>query len=251
MGNFGGYCGWRQLWLVCLALCVWLVVQVVLTILPSRAEVAGDYLRRAIEIEKRFDFSLRNLGWSQLASRYTGVSSDEAVALIRDKLHRAYSDSLTQAGSVALHRRNTGSSSLTRASSPLLWLDEQPRLTPEAMANLNSELDQLTQYYQYRLEALPAQKRNAIAYGVALVCLPMSLLYLLGALRARVAEQPRAAATAAPTEPAPAACSVENDAAPKLAPDAADNGGARNVHFPPTRAPARSFSIDEAAVAHA
>ena len=251
MGNLGKYCGWRQLWLVCLGLCVWLVVQVIMTIHPSRAEVAGDYLRRAIEIEKRFDFSLRKMDGSQLASRYTGVSSDEAVMLIRDKLHRAYSDSLAQAGSVALHRRNTGSSPLTKASGPLLWLDEQPRLTPEAMANLNSELGQLTQYYQYRLEALPAQKRKAIASGVVLVCLPMSLLYLLGALRARVAEQPRAAATAAPTEPAPAACSVETDATPKSTPEPVDGRGAGNVRLARSRPSGRSFPIDEAAVAHA
>ena len=251
MGNLGKYCGWRQLWLVCLGLCVWLVVQVIMTIHPSRAEVAGDYLRRAIEIEKRFDFSLRKMDGSQLASRYTGVSSDEAVMLIRDKLHRAYSDSLAQAGSVALHRRNTGSSPLTKASGPLLWLDEQPRLTPEAMANLNSELDQLTQYYQYRLEALPAQKRKAIASGVVLVCLPMSLLYLSGVLWARVVEQPRAAMNTAPIEQAPAACSVEADAAPEPALKPADSRGARNVRFPQTRASARSFSIDEATVAHA
>ncbi len=171
--------------------------------------------------------------------------------LIRDKLHRAYSDSLAQAGSVALHRRNTGSSPLTKASGALLWLDEQPRLTPEAMANLNSELDQLTQYYQDRLGALPAQKRKAIAYGVVLVCLPMSLLYVLGALRARVAEQPRAAATPAPTEPAPAACSVETGAVPELASEPADSRGARNVQFPQTRRSGRSFPIDEPTVAHA
>lgn len=251
MGNYGKYCGWRQLWLVCLGLCVWLVVQVILTIHPSRAEVAGDYLRRAIEIEKRFDFSLRNLGGSQLASRYAGITSDEAVVLIRDKLHRAYSDALTQAGVVALHKRNTASFALPKASSPLLWLDEQPRLTPEAVANLNSELDQLTQYYRYRLEALPAQKRKAIAYGVALVCLPMSLLYLLGVLRARVVEQPRAAVSPAPTEPAPAACSVETDAAPELAPEPVDGRGAGNVHLPRSRPSGRSFPIDEATVAHA
>lgn len=250
MGNFGGYCGWRQLWLVCLGLCVWLVVQVVMTILPSRADVAETFLRRAIEIERRFDFSLRNMDASQLASRYTGAGSDEAVMLIRDKLHRAYSDSLAQAASVARHRRNAGSSALIKTSGALLWLDQQPRLTPEAVANLNAELDQLTRYYEKRLDALPAQKRKAIAYGVALVCLPMSLLYLMGVLRARVAEQARAAVNPARTEQAPAACSVENDAAPNLAPEPAYNGG-RNVHFPPARAAARSFSIDEAAVAHA
>jgi hypothetical protein len=251
MGSFGGYCGWRQLWLVCLGLCVWLVVQVINTILPSQADVAETYLRRAIEIEKRFDFSLRNVDGSQLASRYTGVSSDEAVMLIRAKLHRAYSGALTQAGVVALHKRNAASFALPKASGPLLWLDERPRLTPEAMANLDSELDQLTQYYQYRREVLPAQKRKAVAYGVVLVCLPMSLLYLLGALRARVAEEPRAAATAGPTEPAPAACSLETDAAPELATEPVDGRGAGNVHLPRTCPLGRSYPIGEAMVAHA
>jgi hypothetical protein len=244
MGSFGGYFGWRQLWLVCLGLCVWLVVQVVSTILPSRDEVAQAYLRRAIEIEKRFDFSLRNLGWSQLASRYAGVTGDEAVALIREKLHHAYSDSLTRSGLVALPKRNRGSVALTKVSGALLWLDGQPRLTPEAMANLNSELDQLTQYYQYRLGALPAQKRKAIAYGVVLVCLPMSLLYLSGVLRARVVEPPRAAMNTAPIEQVPAACSVESDAAPEPALEPADSRGARHVRFPRTRRSGRSFPID-------
>lgn len=218
MDIFGRYCGWRQLWLVCLGLFVWLAVQAILTILPSRAEVAGAYLRKALEIEKRFDFSLWNMSSPQLASRYAGLSGDEAVARIRDKLHRAYSDSLTRAGLFALNERNMESFTVPRAGGDLLRVNYRPQLTPEALASMKSELEQLTQRYESRLAALPAQKRKAVAFGVLLVSVPMALVYLLSALLARPGALPRAAANAASGEEAPAAHRIPAEPTPRPAP---------------------------------
>ena len=249
MEMFGRYCGWRRLWLVCLGLCVWIVVQAILTILPSRADVADAYVRRAIAIEKRFDFSLRNMDSSRLASRYAGFPGDDAVTIIRDKLHRAYLDSLTRARPVALHTRNMESIPEPKGSGALLWLDDQRQLTPEVMAKLNSELDQLTQHYQDRLAALPAQTRKAVAFGVLLVCVPMALLYLFGALLAPVVGPPRADVNPTPTELPPVVCGIVADAIPKPAP--ADRRGARDFRFPPATRWDPSFSVNEEKAVHA
>jgi len=183
MSHFGKYFGWRQVWLLSLVVCMWLVVQAVLTLLPSRAELAQSYLAQATEMEKRFDSSLRNKSPQQLIARYAGVAPEEAVTRIRDRLRRAYGESLTRAGLLALNDRNRDAS--RRAVADPLLLDDRPELTPEAFANMQSELEQLAQRYESRAASLPAQQRKALAFGVLVTGVPLALLYLLGELLAR------------------------------------------------------------------
>ncbi len=160
MSHFGKYFGWRQVWLLSLMVCMGLVVHAVLTLFPSRAELAQSYLAQATEVEKRFDFSLRNKSPQQLIARYAGIAPEEAVTRIRDRLRRAYGESLTRAGLLALNDRNREAS--RRAVADPLLLNDRPELTPEALANMHSELEQLARRYESRAMSLPAQRRKAL-----------------------------------------------------------------------------------------
>lgn len=146
----------------------------------------------------RFFFSAQ-----QLVARGAGIAPEEAVTRIRERLRRAYGESLTRAAMPALNDRNRPAS--RRALTDPLLLDDRPELTPEAFAKIDSEFEQLAQRYEPRAASVPAQRRKALAFGVLVTGAPLALLYLLGELLARTRATARAdtEAVAAPAGRAP------------------------------------------------